>query len=1360
MKFKNTLWVILTGLCLTFTFIQADERKTNMLRDYELERFTENWSAANLTTTFKRKQIESFEGMPETLNYIEGQGKCTLTYPSVTVKPDTWYVVTAVYRNQNRMKPEPSDPPFELLMGVKSSTEKDPWKSFATSLYGNCSKWTHPKLYFNSGDRKQIDLVLMFYCTEGWDIGRIVMTELPHDEERSLIIQDGDFENNVVGGQATDLRRTGYGKIRPEILKDPDAKSGSHILNSDIEAGRASLYANPLLLFPGDKVRLLIWAKSKLPMQCSLSIESLSESFHAKSSIKINSKWKLIEIDTVVAKNKLHPFLAKVRIDFNTPTVNSVQLDNYAAAIIPYSKKQSNSKNLIRTNPSFEIGIDGWASSFIDKPNEHTTGGKISLDASDAAHGKYSLFIQKPAAKDLSNGAVNLFKLRTMLTQINAGKTYSLSFMARADRPTQMKASFAYDSFGTFSLTPQWQEFRASTLCSKTYYGVNSNRLVFYSSYDGATIWLDKIQLEENKSCTEFQYPVKYEIGTELYKDRYKIYSLNDKIYARSILSSYVAQPQKVQYVCNVKNYKNQEIWHDRKKITLKPDSPTELLFNLPSSRYGWFVVETKIMTEDNMILGSTATTYAVVPEAKEIPAEQSWFGLYSGDANCLRKGRKGAYIILTSGTYAERLGVYRKLGFHWLRNMPIGCWANIEPEEGSPDWSIWDTTIDMIKSQGIKILVDFMSWDRPKWAEAKDKKASHGLVARLEPAAKFARQFAAHYRGRIDAIQLMNETGGYSPLDFYELAKAIHPVFKKYAPEISLNLPSNPSSCLPLPGGDNYTWVGKVMNMGLTRFTDVVDIHPYIDGHAKGRVSALSKIPQEANLIGKWGSRGETLTLSLKEFREKYGNIPIWDSESGFVFNTSAPWMKTSEESEAQWYTPAVAAGRMVRWGIEKMGMGMSRQMYFMFYLNLPYHGLDLMNSDMTPRPGVPAYAAFAKMLDGAKHIQKITIGSDTWIHLFKDGKNTVAVYWNYNLENKDAGSLVLAGKPFSYELFDMMGNQLNSKPGSLLLESTPIYLVSDAPFETVTDAFSNSRVYGTNECSISLGFGNTEKGSPVIFCGVHNLMNEPLKGKSIKIKGDGALVADTTIKIPDLSSESEITLSVPARLTQEPLIHFSAKLLTGKSNAGQLSRPVAWIKKTDKEVIVDGNVDDIYGEPVIVLHNPKKSSFSGTLYARWNEDALYLASSICDKTIKTAPKNKPIYLGDSIEYYFNFSAKKSLFAKNYPLEAIRISLSCKDGGRIEYDRDGVFGDITNFDYFDSKKIKYASKTTDAGYVIEIKIPMSKKLYHNNIIAFNYQIANSGNERKSDNCIINWTGVSSWNNINGLGAAILFDMK
>jgi hypothetical protein len=240
-------------------------------------------------------------------------------------------------------------------------------------------------------------------------------------------------------------------------------------------------------------------------------------------------------------------------------------------------------------------------------------------------------------------------------------------------------------------------------------------------------------------------------------------------------------------------------------------------------------------------------------------------------------------------------------------------------------------------------------------------------------------------------------------------------------------------------------------LDFGLNKWNDVHGIHPYDRGHAF-HVSRIVCQPFERCISDQPGANGRTdyeyLLEQSRRFRAAYPNNAIWDTESGVQFNTVAPWQFSPSEGRFEWYTERLAAARAVRCNILRWSLGVERHFHFMFRFNLIYHGLDIINIDMTPRSGVAAFAAFNRMLDGGEFERIEELEGGVFTAYFKGWKGEkILVYWtpDHDTDGSVDGIFNLPAGMKIVSAYDMEGRTLENLP----LSCEPVYVIYETSRE-----------------------------------------------------------------------------------------------------------------------------------------------------------------------------------------------------------------------------------------------------------------------------------------------------------------------
>ena len=270
---------------------------------------------------------------------------------------------------------------------------------------------------------------------------------------------------------------------------------------------------------------------------------------------KLNSSWQLIELEGEAPVNTTGYYVLNPFISLISKGENEIFIDDYSVSVNRRKKETAfTGKNYIRFNPSFEAGSDGWHWLFFENPNRHAAGGRVTVDRSTAGAGSSSLKIVKPNQRG-EKGVVRNFMLYSPLMALQLHRSYTLSFMARADKPTTVSAGLVFNSFGDFKITGEWKRFSAKVVNSRNHYPNANNRLHFSSPLDGTTLYLDAIQLEAGDTPTAFAPNAEVETGIYFPEDIYKIYLTSAAVKARAQVVSHGRKSRKAVFLREIRDY-------------------------------------------------------------------------------------------------------------------------------------------------------------------------------------------------------------------------------------------------------------------------------------------------------------------------------------------------------------------------------------------------------------------------------------------------------------------------------------------------------------------------------------------------------------------------------------------------------------------------------------------------------------------------------------------------------------------------------------------------------------------------------------------------------------------------------------
>ena len=165
-----------------------------------------------------------------------------------------------------------------------------------------------------------------------------------------------------------------------------------------------------------------------------------------------------------------------------------------------------------------------------------------------------------------------------------------------------------------------------------------------------------------------------------------------------------------------------------------------------------------------------------------------------------------------------------------------------------------------------------------------------------------------------------------------------------------------------------------------------------------------------------------------------------------------------------------------------------------------------------------------------------------------------------------------------------------------------------------------------------------------------------------------------------------------------------------------------VATAPRRKSAVLIDGNITEkeyghaapvlldspLYFEAYLLKQKPWNGvkDSSGSFRMVWDESALYVGVQVTDDKLLVG--EKALYNGDSIELYFDTATDKDMFSDDFhkhqgrlncapvcpPDYPVRMGVAKAPGGAIQH--------------LDAGKAQIASRRTEDGYTIELKIPVS----------------------------------------------------
>ncbi len=357
--------------------------------------------------------------------------------------------------------------------------------------------------------------------------------------------------------------------------------------------------------------------------------------------------------------------------------------------------------------------------------------------------------------------------------------------------------------------------------------------------------------------------------------------------------------------------------------------------------------------------------------------------------------------------------------------------WRHCNPQPGVFRW--FDEEILDLHKRGYMILGTLVR--TPKWAGRKPEGGSGRtpytayVPKQMAWYGEFVRRAAERYRGVVDCWEMWNEPYGRgfwagTPEEYVELERVGYQAAKAANPACKVV-----GLCV-YPG--YRKWVERVAAAGGFKWLDIVSFHVYL---SPGLVAVS---PERGS------SRLEEFVGYLRQVARRHGRggVRIWDSEGGVPCPPFYSWLPRVHPRWA-WIeaaaTVAKAVAQLRMAGVEK---------WFYYFCGYPHGGPGdwfrvlnfsyiLMDVDGSPKPTMLAWAAAARMLDGARVHRKILRGTAV-AYVFQRGGGAVAVVWS-----EKGGRRIRLPRPVA--VVDVVGRPAG-KAADVEVGEVPVYLLFDA--------------------------------------------------------------------------------------------------------------------------------------------------------------------------------------------------------------------------------------------------------------------------------------------------------------------------
>ena len=278
-------------------------------------------------------------------------------------------------------------------------------------------------------------------------------------------------------------------------------------------------------------------------------------------------------------------------------------------------------------------------------------------------------------------------------------------------------------------------------------------------------------------------------------------------------------------------------------------------------------------------------------------------------------------------GDRGAAIAAVKDLGITWVKfQLP---WKEFEAAPGQRGFP--DDVVNDLHNNGINILVSIVK--APKWARLPNSDFSvEGPPANPQDYANYVGAFAAHYCGRVQAVEVWNEQNlwyewGNEPLDarrYVELLAAAYRAIKAACPGmIVVSGAPTPTGAPPPLAIRDTTYLEQMYQAGLKNYCDAIGVHPSgygnppevrVEDFQAGNYSRPSHVNDSSFYFRNTMEQYRNIMVKYGD-----GNKRLWPTEFGWA-STSSPvsgYEYAAYNSEQQQGEYIVRAFQMMQqWG------------------------------------------------------------------------------------------------------------------------------------------------------------------------------------------------------------------------------------------------------------------------------------------------------------------------------------------------------------------------------------------------------------------------------------------------------------
>ncbi|HEY3330608.1 MAG TPA: sugar-binding protein [Capsulimonadaceae bacterium] len=962
-------------------------------------------------------------------------------------------------------------------------------------------------------------------------------------------------------------------------------------------------------------------------------------------------------------------------------------IDFYAAEHI-HMPMYSQSRNLIQ-NPSFEQGFQYWNFGNLGSEKGYRFPDNYLIETATVNSGRKCVKIigekgERPAL--LSSFAI----------PTEAGKEYTISFFAKADKPNIGLTTCIFPSSFTNGLA--WKGITIGTEWKRYNYtfkapaGAVSMQFGLNGMVDDCAAYLDDVQLEKGPMTDFTRKPIEMVFVTD---KRDNLFKPGETVHGRVEFSTL----PNASGTASVTMRDAMGTVITQRDVPYKADATGVATSPLPwveKAARGIYTLEITTKLAD----GGTAREYgrlAIAPPADPAVKHHTLFacgGIYD-----------------RGGSWERTLAHHEYFG--------IGSAMNFDPKPHS-------LHALMTKHHVVNVTSIFDSGDHFGNINLKDGWSGNEADLPIIEAAAYAK--AKEYP-EITYWKLVNEPGGRLTADqtvMKQWIRALTAAYKgiKRANPTAHVLSIDPANMQPNGG---TAMVDNFLTCGGAEICDIVAIHPY------------RTRPEEPDMDA-------DLATFLAMLKRHNFNGEVWFTEGGghlamhnpsFALNVHQAL--SAEDNGGSWriggFTYDIGDGERyaAAYAIRAWLVGLKYGDRVKHQVDW-YYFTGTVDYDQIPETRGVALNALSTTLGDADFVRDISLSQDARSYLFRDAKKRpVVAIWTHDLKHETAilppSVLHLGALAKSVQIVNMMGTPITpDKNGDLPVTPFPMYITGEPGSDAKLAAAIEDGFESTSTGSV-VGYAQVKDASHVGY-ELRNTTRKAITGK-LTVSSPGKPAVSSTIEaLPNKTTEVLAPFATPTTglVSQDATITWTADggkaPLTFPAHIDALRCP-----SVTAPLALDGNLAswkaagaNVFAVPQHAMSykaypvNPKypdtipwggASDLSATLAVAYAPGTLYLGFDITDDVFAPAASADKAWMGDGIQIYFDawstgHSQLKIGFDDDdqeldvWPKgDAVQVYRSVAPATQVAFTKRGVVGAIK------SKLTKRAG-----GYIVQLAIP------------------------------------------------------